>query len=1018
MVLSKHKSRADQRRRGAITARVALLCAVVGASVWIETRTSLVQATVLSSIGRKAQARLAPGSNAQRLPAPTGPYDVRLGYTGHSEHLAKLDEAGFEIVAQAAPTPMLRTLTSMGLTPPYAEKARAGLYIEDSRNERLFSSAEPVLIYEHFDEIPPLLVDTLLFIENRDLLRPTPNQNPAVEWPRLARATLEWGWSWFGNDSRVPGGSTLATQLEKLRHSPQGLTMGSGEKARQMASASLRAYIGGSNTIAARKRIVVDYLNSINLAAVAGHGEVIGVPMGLALWYGSDYRVVTDLINGDEADDMSLRAKAYAYRQALGLVLAAGRPHLFLIADREALALRTERFLAVLAAEGVISERLRDAAISARPEYHLKRQVPVSASPDERDDARPMRVQLMGTLGVDSLYELDRMDVSVRTSSIGLYEKEVQRLLDDVRNPDSFMNRRFRTRGVLDDTDPTPLTLSFSLYERTGDVNRLRIHADTKRSSRLVDDSVMLDLGSTAKLRTLATYLEMMTNLYATAALPERRIDKRDILARWARERRLARPDEPLIDFLWGAMNRHYSASPWEKFQTGRGFHRFANFNDEHDDKRFSIRNATRHSVNLPFVRLMQDIVAHLIYGVWSDRADILNDAGHPLRSEYLKRAASFETTQSLHRYYRLYKNRTPQEMRRSYFNAIRKTPRRVAVLIQLMHPDISLEQFTAEMREWMADMPRWELDDEALESMYYDYDPEKFTPRELAHLAGGDWLRLFTLRHLSTRPTGLFSEFLEEGKTQRALAFAWLHATSMKVAQDRRIYSELEVDAFAWLHAHWRDLGYPFARLVPSLATALGASADRPTALADLMGIIQASGLRHPTRRIEEIRLAADTPYDTVLVPRTEAPVRVMTPEVAEVLRGTLVEVVEHGTARRTGGAIPGPDGSLLAIGGKTGTGDHVKKTVDAYGTVVATSAVSRSAVFPFLIGDRFYGVVTAYVKGERAADYSFTSSLATEILHSLRLVLVSMTAEPAENHESHRISDRTSESIAARGI
>ena len=39
----------------------------------------------------------------------------------------------------------------------------------------------------------------------------------------------------------VIGGSTLATQLEKLRHSPEGRTRSPMEKFRQIVSASLRS---------------------------------------------------------------------------------------------------------------------------------------------------------------------------------------------------------------------------------------------------------------------------------------------------------------------------------------------------------------------------------------------------------------------------------------------------------------------------------------------------------------------------------------------------------------------------------------------------------------------------------------------------------------------------------------------------------------------------------------------------------------------------------------------------------
>src|SRR6185503_11431726 len=86
-----------------------------------------------------------------------------------------------------------------------------------------------------------------------------------------------------------PGGSTLATQIEKFRHSPEGITSSPREKLRQMLSASVRAYHGSELTLAARRTIVVDYINGVPLTAVPGGGEVIGLGDGLAAWYGASF---------------------------------------------------------------------------------------------------------------------------------------------------------------------------------------------------------------------------------------------------------------------------------------------------------------------------------------------------------------------------------------------------------------------------------------------------------------------------------------------------------------------------------------------------------------------------------------------------------------------------------------------------------------------------------------------------------------------------------------------------------
>ena len=85
----------------------------------------------------------------------------------------------------------------------------------------------------------------------------------------------------------IQGGSTLAVQLEKFRHSPNGRTDTPAEKLRQVIGASLKAYRAGKNTRAWRERIIVDYLNTVPLAAAPGYGEIHGVGEGLYAWFGT-----------------------------------------------------------------------------------------------------------------------------------------------------------------------------------------------------------------------------------------------------------------------------------------------------------------------------------------------------------------------------------------------------------------------------------------------------------------------------------------------------------------------------------------------------------------------------------------------------------------------------------------------------------------------------------------------------------------------------------------------------------
>jgi membrane peptidoglycan carboxypeptidase len=151
------------------------------------------------------------------------------------------------------------------------------------------------------------------------------------------------------------------------------------------------------------------------------------------------------------------------------------------------------------------------------------------------------------------------------------------------------------------------------------------------------------------------------------------------------------------------------------------------------------------------------------------------------------------------------------------------------------------------------------------------------------------------------------------------------------------------------------------------------------------MVGIILNDGIRLRTYRVEELHFATDTPYETRMVREGQPGERVTSSEVAQVLREAMTDVVQNGTARRVAGAFRAPDGSLLTVGGKTGTGDNRYRTFSPGGRLLESRSVNRTSTFVFFIGDRFYGVVTAYVPGEDADDYGFTSALPSQILREL---------------------------------
>jgi hypothetical protein len=307
--------------------------------------------------------------------------------------------------------------------------------------------------------------------------------------------------------------------------------------------------------------------------------------------------------------------------------------------------------------------------------------------------------------------------------------------------------------------------------------------------------------------------------------------------------------------------------------------------------------------------------------------------------------------------------------------------PKRFAVIYGAVRPRGGAEQFAGLLARRPSE-PR--LEKKEIERLFEKYGPGKFKLSDSGYLARVHPLELWLLRYISEHPEADLGEVLARGAAVRQEIYSWLTETRHKGAQDLRIRILLEKDAFREIHRAWRQVGYPFGSLVPSYATTIGSSGDTPAALAELMGIIVNGGVRYPTMRIRQLHFAAATPHETLLERQVPAGSRVLQPEVADLVRRELIGVVERGTGRRAHGAIL-LHGKPAEIGGKTGTGDNRFESYGPNGRRIDSRVVNRTATFVFLIGDRFFGTVTAYVSGEEAAGYRFTSALPVQVLRKL---------------------------------
>ncbi len=986
---------------------VLLLVAVAAGAAFAvyESRTSAMQAKFFAGLAKKTGYRMEKGaSDAIRFPQ-SSPYDDRLGYANLPDYLAKLKTRDYLVEAQARMSPKMIELADLGLYPPYHEKTRAGLDILDYAGQPLFSARFPERLYDKFEQAPALLVQSLLFIENRELLDTTyPKRNPAVEWDRFSKAVFDKTLHsvGLGSGSRVAGGSTLATQIEKYRHSPEGRTASTTDKLRQMASAMLRAYQDGEDTTGARRRIVLEYLNTVPLSAKLGYGEVNGIGDGMWVWYGRDFADMNRILAGKTVTP----EYALVYKEALSLTIAQRRPAYYLGAGEKDLETLTNSHLRVLAQAGVISPALRDAALGVT--LHPSQASGVAPPPANafvtRKAANAVRNHLANLLGDARMYNIDRLDLSVVTTLNGEAQKAVTAALRRLSDNEAAAAAGLTGKGMLGNGDPSKVVYSFTLMERGDKVNYLRVQTDNYDQPLDINEGAKLDLGSTAKLRTLVTYLDIVDQLHARyepmskQELGAVNVDPKDRLTRWAVDYFLMLPagaDRGLKPMLAAAMERKYSGSPGEAFFTGGGLHTFGNFSRLDDSRILTVQQALQNSTNLVFVRLMRDVVRYYMFQLPGSSAQLLADADDPRRADYLSRFADREGKDFLARFWNKYRGKAPDEVEGILMQSVRPKAGKLAAVYRTIHPEGSLAQFSAFLH---ANLPSEnEVEEDKVGKMYALYDPASMSLADRGYVASIHPLELWLVGYLRTHPKATWDEVTGASVKERQEVYAWLFKTHRKHAQDKRIAGLLEVEAFLKIHAQWKKMGYPFDSLVPSYATTLGASADRPIALAELMGIIVNGGVRKPTERVDSLHFAKDTPYETLVRHRNEKGEQVLDPDVARAVADAIHGVAQEGTAKRVKSAFVKEDGSVIAMGGKTGTGDQRFDVYGAGGRLIESRYVNRSATFVFNIGERFFGSMTAYVHGPQSAHYDFTSALPVQLLVTLAPSLMPMI-EPTD--------------------
>ena len=148
-----------------------LLCALLALAIVDEVRTSRLQSSVLTRYAARLTYDIGAGPSSRIVFPSSGPHDQQLGYSRLPEFTHRLLLRGYRIAEQAQMSEATAQLAGFGIAPPYREKASGGLVVRGASGEVMFDARPGRLLFERYEDVPPLVVESLLFIEDRELLQ-------------------------------------------------------------------------------------------------------------------------------------------------------------------------------------------------------------------------------------------------------------------------------------------------------------------------------------------------------------------------------------------------------------------------------------------------------------------------------------------------------------------------------------------------------------------------------------------------------------------------------------------------------------------------------------------------------------------------------------------------------------------------------------------------------------------------------------------------------------------------------
>ena len=125
--------------------------------LWIESKTSLLESEILSSVAGKLRYQVAEAPSSQiAFPdaGDSGPFDTQRGYSLIPRFARSLEQRGFRILEQARFSWGLMFLSRMGVSPPGRYRPVAGLVIHDAQSGILYDATRGRRAFASYEEIP------------------------------------------------------------------------------------------------------------------------------------------------------------------------------------------------------------------------------------------------------------------------------------------------------------------------------------------------------------------------------------------------------------------------------------------------------------------------------------------------------------------------------------------------------------------------------------------------------------------------------------------------------------------------------------------------------------------------------------------------------------------------------------------------------------------------------------------------------------------------------------------------